>query len=33
MLKAENLRYVYSSGLIKTVKKTAVCGVDLEIFP
>ena len=33
MLKAENLHYVYTSGLIKTVKKTAVYGVDLEIFP
>lgn len=33
MLKAENLHYVYTSGLIKTLKKTAVCGVDLEIFP
>lgn len=33
MLKAENLHCVYTSGLIKTVKKTAVCGVDLEIFP
>ncbi|WP_269849408.1 ABC transporter ATP-binding protein [Methanosarcina horonobensis] len=33
MLKAENLRCVYTSGLIKTVKKTAVCGVDLEICP
>lgn len=31
MLKAENLHYVYTSGLIKTVKKTAVCGVDLEV--
>lgn len=33
MLKADNLHYVYTSGLIKTVKKTAVCGVDLEFFP
>lgn len=33
MLKAENLRCVYTSGLIKVVKKTAVCGVDLEICP
>lgn len=33
MLKAENLRCVYTSGLIKTTRKTAVCGVDLEIFP
>lgn len=33
MLKAEKLRYIYTSGLIKTVKKTAVSGVDLEIFP
>jgi peptide/nickel transport system ATP-binding protein len=33
MLKAEKLRYVYTSGLIKTVKKTAVSRVDLEIFP
>ncbi len=33
MLKAENLHCVYTSGLIKTTRKTAVCGVDLEIFP
>ncbi|AKB35688.1 Oligopeptide transport ATP-binding protein OppF [Methanosarcina siciliae C2J] len=33
MLKAENLRYVYTSGLIKTTKKTAVCSVDLKILP
>ncbi|MCO5384127.1 MAG: ABC transporter ATP-binding protein [Methanosarcina barkeri] len=33
MLKAENLHFVYTSGLIKTIKKAAVCGVDLEIFP
>ncbi len=33
MLKAENLRYVYTSGLIKTIKKTAVYGVGLEVCP
>jgi peptide/nickel transport system ATP-binding protein len=33
MLKAENLHCVYSSGLIITTRKTAVCGVDLEVFP
>ncbi len=33
MLKADNLHYVYTSGLIKIVKKTAVCGVDIEFCP
>ena len=33
MLKAENLRYVYTSGLIKTIKKTAVYDVGLEVCP